>query len=118
MMASFPRRRGAQSTATIWLAWFLMNVFHVCPPLGAHVDAKLADICRQKERALVTLDVDFANMQAYPPADYSGLVVLRLRRQDKPHVLEVVASLLPVLRAEPVAQRLWIVDEARIRIRS
>ena len=86
--------------------------------LGGHVDAKLADICRREERALVTLDVDFANMQAYPPADYSGLVVLRLRRQDKPHVLEVVASLLPVLRAEPLAQRLWIVDEARIRIRS
>ena len=56
-------------------------------------------------------------MQAYPPRDYSGLVVLRLQRQDKPRVLAVVAAVVPLLGEEPLEGRLWIVDESRVRIR-
>jgi len=54
---------------------------------------------------------------AYPPKEYSGLVVLRLQRQDKLHVLAALAGLLPLLDTEPIAQRLWVVDEGRLRIR-
>lgn len=53
----------------------------------------------------------------YPPHEYPGLIVLRLNRQDKPHVLAVLEQLLPRLAAEPLANRLWIVDENRLRIR-
>jgi hypothetical protein len=48
---------------------------------------------------------------------YAGMVVLRLQRQDKPHVLEVFVRVIPLLSQEPVAQRLWIVEENRIRVR-
>jgi hypothetical protein len=37
--------------------------------------------------ALVTLDTDFCDIRKYSPQDYHGLIVLRLKRQDKPHVL-------------------------------
>jgi len=65
----------------------------------------------------VTLDLDFADIRAYLPVDYAGVIVFRLRRQDKPHILEVCAQLLLLLARQPLTQRLWIVEEDRIRIR-
>ena len=80
-------------------------------------DARLAAVCQRESRALVTLDMDFADIRAYPPADFPGLVVFRLRRQDKPYVLDVLGRLLRVLRTEQLDGTLWIVEENRIRIR-
>jgi len=80
-------------------------------------DAHLAALCQQETRALLTLDMDFADIRAYPPADFPGLIVLRLWRQDKPYVLDVLARLLQVLQAELLVGPLWIVEENRIRIR-
>ena len=80
-------------------------------------DAHLAALCQQERRALVTLDMDFADIRAYPPADFSGMIVLRLGRQDKPHVLDVLRRLLQVLSGELLDGTLWIVEENRIRIR-
>jgi predicted nuclease of predicted toxin-antitoxin system len=79
--------------------------------LGGHADPSVAEVCRREGRSLVTLDVDFANVQACPPGDYRGLVVLRLQRQDKPHVLAVVATVVPLLGQERLDRCLWIVDE-------
>jgi predicted nuclease of predicted toxin-antitoxin system len=81
------------------------------------LDEPLSVACTAEARALVTLDVGFANTLKYPPRQYAGLIVLRLERQDKPHVLAVVERLLPVLAQESAAGRLWIVDERRVRIR-
>jgi predicted nuclease of predicted toxin-antitoxin system len=76
-----------------------------------------AIVCQQEARALVTLDLDFADIRTYPPAHHAGMLVLRLQRQDKPHVLEVFARVIPRLSQEPLAQRLWIVEENRLRMR-
>ena len=45
-------------------------------------------------------------------------VVLRLHRQDKRHVLEVIEHLIPLLSSVPLEHLLWIVEETRVRIRS
>jgi predicted nuclease of predicted toxin-antitoxin system len=39
--------------------------------------------CVLEERILVTLDLDFANIPAYPPGSHAGIVVLRSKSQDK-----------------------------------
>ncbi|MDD3827343.1 MAG: hypothetical protein PHY79_15365, partial [Anaerolineae bacterium] len=62
--------------------------------------------------------MDFADIRAYPPAEFPGLIVLRLRQQDKPHVLEVLTRLIKLLGQEQLDRQLWIVDEKRVRIRS
>jgi predicted nuclease of predicted toxin-antitoxin system len=85
--------------------------------LGGRADTSVAEVCRREGRSLVTLDVDFANVQAYPPRDHPGFIVLRLQRQDKAHLLAVVATVVPLLGKEQLEHRLWIVDESRIRIR-
>jgi hypothetical protein len=38
--------------------------------------------------------------------------------EDKQRVLDAVARTLPVLEREPLAKRLWVVEEDRIRIRA
>ncbi len=86
--------------------------------MSGETDASVAAVCEQEGRVLVTLDTDFADLRTYPPEDYPGLFVLRLRRQDKPHVLGVLRRMLPMLGTEQLDARLWIVDEERVRIRS
>ena len=81
-------------------------------------DLKLASICQLEKRAVVTLDTDFADIRAYPPAQFAGLVVLRLKQQDKFYVLPVISRFIKALSAETLEGRLWIVDENKIRIRS
>ena len=85
--------------------------------LAGCADATLAAICRQEARAIITLDLDSSDIRAYPPGDYSGIIVLRLSRLDKHHLLAALQRFLPLLDREPLAGRLWIVDETTVRIR-
>lgn len=85
--------------------------------LSGDTDSTISTICQHETRALVTLDVDFADIRAYPPDQFPGLIVLRLKRQDKPYVLQVIGRIIQTLPQEPLEQRLWIVEDTRIRIR-
>ncbi len=85
--------------------------------MGGEPDPDLAAVCRREGRVLVTLDVGFADLRSYPPQEQAGIIVLRLRRQDKPHVVGVLRRLLPLLESEPLSRRLWIIDEERVRVR-
>lgn len=85
--------------------------------LGGEADQTLAVICRIEQRVLVTLDVDFADIRTYPPRLYAGLLVLRVKHQDKPFLLSLFPRILKQLQQEPVTGKLWIVDEQRIRVR-
>lgn len=44
-------------------------------------DGQVIEACRQEGRALVTLDLDFANPFRFKPSLYSGIAVLRLPKQ-------------------------------------
>jgi predicted nuclease of predicted toxin-antitoxin system len=81
-------------------------------------DPKLAAICQSENRVVVTLDTDFADIRAYPPVQFAGLVVLRLKQQDKFYVLPVISRFIRALSTEELDGRLWIVEENKIRIRS
>ena len=80
-------------------------------------DTDIASACKREKRALLTLDTDFSDIRTYPPEDFFGLVILRLRHHDKYHVLEIVSRLVDILEKEPLERYLWIVEENRIRIR-
>ena len=80
-------------------------------------DPRIAEVCRREARALVTFDLDFADLRTYPPAEYPGLIVLRLSVQTYRHVSLVLRRLLPLLDSEPVRGRLWLVGDGQVRIR-
>ena len=85
--------------------------------LAGSKDPRIAEACRTEGRALVTLDVDFADIRVYPPAEYPGLMVLRLRSQAVPHVVGVITQVLTLLTTEQLTGRLWLVEEGQVRIR-
>ena len=80
-------------------------------------DPEVAAACQAGARVLFTLDLDFADIRAYPPSEYVGIVVLRPVEPSRRRVLELVSRVLPVLSAEWTEHRLWIVEPARVRVR-
>lgn len=80
-------------------------------------DLDIAAVCVAEKRAIVTLDLDFADIRTYPPDAYPGIVVLRLSTQDREHVLAVCRALLPMFDSEELDGSLWIVEDQRVRIR-
>lgn len=84
--------------------------------LNGHPDLDLAAACKAEQRAIVTLDLDFSDITAFPPEEYAGIVVLRVRNQSKPHVVSIFRALLPLFDTEPLKGHLWIVEENRVRV--
>ena len=85
--------------------------------LGGKSDTDVAALCQQETLVLITLDSDFADIRAYPPRDFSGLIVLRLRQQDNRNVMNLIPRLMQLFPTESPVGQLWIVEEERIRIR-
>ena len=85
--------------------------------LSGSSDADIAMVCRKEERILITLDLDFADIRAYPPKHSPGIIILRLKQQDRPHIMELFEWVVPMLSRESLRHHLWIVEERQIRIR-
>ena len=87
--------------------------------LAAASDAQIAERARESGAALLTRDLDFADVRRYPPDQYSGIVVLRL--PDTTVALEIARVLERFLMEpgflEPLAGRLAIIEMDRVRFR-
>ncbi len=84
-------------------------------------DSVLSERCRAEDRVLMTLDLDFANVQAYPPKSHPGIVVFRSvfrsKSQDKPTLVALLKRFVPALLHLSPNHQLWIVEPDRIRYR-
>lgn len=87
--------------------------------LGAATDAAIAEHAKSHGLVLVTRDLDFADVRAYPPQDFPGLLVLRLPEHAVAAELCDVFGLLLAQReiVERLPGRLAIVEEGRVRVR-
>ena len=81
------------------------------------IDPDVAQVCRKEGRALLTLDLDFSDIRAYPPEDYHGIVVFRPAIQSITTLVRLTTRLLTLLEREPLVGQLWIVEDDRVRIR-
>lgn len=81
------------------------------------VDEAIIQVCRVEKRCLVTLDLDFANPVHYPPTNYSGIVVLRPKKNPEyADILDCLKTLLAALRADTSLNgKLWIVSATQVR---
>jgi predicted nuclease of predicted toxin-antitoxin system len=80
-------------------------------------DAAVIEACRREGRALVTLDLDFANPLDYRPSEYAGIAVLRLPKKTTPEdLLQTIETFAKGLEQNPLAGKLWIVEKGRIRL--
>jgi predicted nuclease of predicted toxin-antitoxin system len=80
-------------------------------------DAGLAAVCQVEQPAIVTLDLDFADIRAYPPENYAGIIVLRPAVQTVTAIVSTVGRVVALLASEPLVGCLWVVDDHRVRIR-
>jgi predicted nuclease of predicted toxin-antitoxin system len=80
-------------------------------------DQVIAVRVQREGRVLVTLDLDFSNIQAYPPEEFAGIMVLRLGAQDKATVIEHMRRAVVVLRQRSPVGELWIIQHDRVRFR-
>lgn len=85
--------------------------------LSGGEDPDIGAQCQAEGRVLFTLDTDFADIRAYPPGAYIGIVVFRPVKPSRDNVLALLRQLMPVLTAEWAEHRLWIVEPGRVRIR-
>ena len=81
-------------------------------------DSLIVNIARTEKRVLVTLDLDFASIKAYPSATHTGIIVLRLKRQDKRTLVAVMPRIISALAQRTPFGQLWIVEPDRIRFRT
>lgn len=84
--------------------------------LQGEPDERIAEACRSESRCLITADEDFAQIIQYPPALYSGLIVLWHPRPSLRRMLDLLRQVVSAVEIESPRGRLWIVEPGRIRI--
>ncbi|MBF2057960.1 MAG: DUF5615 family PIN-like protein [Cyanobacterium sp. T60_A2020_053] len=85
--------------------------------LAGSDDDTLIDICRQEERCIVTLDLDFSNPIRYQPSKYCGIAVLRLPKQTSHQdLLDAISTLIQALNNNVIIGKLWIIQKGKLRI--
>ena len=80
-------------------------------------DSLIIEACRREGRALVTLDLDFANPLDFRPSKYSGIAVLRLPNKATGYDLSLtIETFAKALEKNVIIGKLWIVENGRIRL--
>ena len=84
--------------------------------LGGASDVQIAELIRREGYCLVTLDLDFADVLAFPPHLYPGIIVLRHPKPTTRRLLQLVLQLAQILETESPEKKLWIVEPGRLRV--
>jgi predicted nuclease of predicted toxin-antitoxin system len=79
-------------------------------------DNTLIETCSTERRCLITLDMEFGNPLLFKPADYSGIIVLRLPSKPTPQdLLDLAGTLVKTLGQKDIGGKLWVVQRGRVR---
>ncbi len=79
-------------------------------------DVDLFELCKNEQRAVVTLDMDFSNVLTFPPKETAGVIVLRGRDGLLRTIDRLIESLTRALETNDPTDTLWIVEPNRLRI--
>jgi len=85
--------------------------------MAGAADSVLMARVQAEGRAILTLDKGIADVRAYPPALYAGLILFRPRTTGRLATLALVRRHLPTLLQSVLAGHLYIVSESGIRVR-
>jgi Domain of unknown function (DUF5615) len=85
--------------------------------LAGAADSVVMARVQAEGRAILTPDKGIADVRAYPPALYAGLILFRPRTTGRLATLALVRRHLPTLLQSSLAGHLYIVSESGIRVR-
>ncbi len=80
-------------------------------------DSDVIALAAELDAVLLTVDLDFANILDYPPADYGGIVVMRYDAADEAAVDATLQTALADLYRDDLKGVLVIVSPTRYRVR-
>ncbi len=84
--------------------------------LAGAPDERVWQVCAAEARALVTLDLDFADPFHFDPRSSAGTAVLRLPKRPTPDDIAAVAAvLIAALQSHAIEGQLWIVRVDGVR---
>ncbi|MBE9226184.1 DUF5615 family PIN-like protein [Phormidium sp. LEGE 05292] len=79
-------------------------------------DFELINICRDEGRCLVTSDRGFGNRLRFNPANYPGIIVIRVpSRASFEDWREAIETLILGLEEADVTGKLWIIRQGKIQ---
>lgn len=81
-------------------------------------DARLSVVCSREGRAMVTRDLGFISLLGSATRPHGGLIVFRPRLGGLAALIRMAGTLAAKLPSEPISDQVWIVTDARIRIRN
>ena len=85
--------------------------------LSGSDDERVFTTAVSEERALITLDWDFAQVLRFPPDQSAGIAVLDLgARASLTSLHQRLRGLLSALETTRLAGSLWIVEPGRVRV--
>jgi predicted nuclease of predicted toxin-antitoxin system len=85
--------------------------------LAGAADVVVANVCKTEQRVLMTLDLDFADIRAYPPEEHSGIIVVRPKVQTVPSIVGLTEHVVRLLESSSPFGQLWVLDDFHVRIR-
>lgn len=85
--------------------------------LCSATDEQVAIRCCEDGRAIITLDLDFANPLRFPPQLHHGIAVLRgPARMTTTALHRLLQTLIGAMQTQPLDGHLWIVEEGHVRV--
>ncbi len=79
-------------------------------------DVRVAAVCRDEQRCLITLDMHFGDPLQFKPTDYCGLVILRPPpRVSLDNLLGLIKTFITAAGNQSLDKKLWIVQQGTIR---
>ncbi|MCI0709076.1 MAG: DUF5615 family PIN-like protein [Chloroflexi bacterium] len=90
--------------------------------LSSHIASDSADIdvialATKLDAALLTVDLDFANILDYPPKQYAGIIVLRYAVQEETILDTTLKSALDDMYRDDLRNKLVIISAGNYRVR-
>jgi len=85
--------------------------------LSGAADSTIMARLQAEGRALLTMDKGIADIRAYPPQQYAGIILFRPAVTGRASTLAFVRQHLPMLLQSQLAGRLLVVSPSGIRVR-
>jgi hypothetical protein len=85
--------------------------------MAGFADAAVMSQVKRESRSFFTLDKGIADVRAYPPEDFAGLVLFRPRSSGRRAVFTFVQDRVADLLNRDLKGHLWVVTERGIRVR-
>lgn len=79
-------------------------------------DGRVWEASQDEERFLITQDLDFSDIRAFPPGDHFGIMLVRLRMPGRESLLRAVHAVFSNEETENWSKCFVVLSEQKLRV--